>query len=407
MRLAFAIMKLFPGGGLQRDCVEIARRCVARGHEVVIFTAWCDRDAAAEDFVADLPVVVLPPRPGTNHRMLAEFGGQFRFAAAIQGFDLRVGFDRLPDLDVLYCADPSVRARMRQQPFRFLLPRYRSYLALEAAAFAPGRHTRILCLSSRQRDEYGAAWGTPPGRMWLLPPTVSAARRRPDHRGNGVREALRADLGVTAGEVLWLAVGVQPRTKGFDRTVRALTAFPQARLVVAGLAADGTRSARGLAALARRLGVGSRVAFLGHREDIPDLMAASDLLVHPARYDTTGTVILEAVVNGLPVVTTAACGYACHVAGAGAGAVIAEPFRRAALTAALARGHDAAVRGQWSAAGTAYGSDPGLYEGLTQAAEIIIMAAPRRSRRPPASPAFSGSPSHPAAHAGVVRRLRR
>lgn len=403
MRLAFAIMKLFPGGGLQRDCVEIARRCMARGHEVVIFTSWRHRsDVADDEFAGDVPVVVLPPRPGTNHRMLADFGGQFRFAAAIQGFDLRVGFDRLPDLDVLYCADPSVRARMRQQPFRFLLPRYRSHLALEAATFAPTRHTRVLCLSRRQRDEYGAAWGTPPGRMWLLPPTVSAARRRPYYRRNGVRQLLRTDLGVAATEVLWLAVGVQPRTKGFDRTIRALAAFPQARLVVAGLAADGTRSARALAALARRLGVADRVAFLGHREDIPDLMAASDLLAHPARYDTTGTVILEAVVNGLPVVTTAACGYACHVADAGAGAVIAEPFRHGALVAALAGGHDAAVRARWSAAGVAYGSDPALYEGLTQAAEIIMTAGRRHRARTPVR-----APMSTPARAGVVRLLQR
>ena len=61
------------------------------------------------------------------------------------------------------------------------------------------------------------------------------------------------------------------------------------------------------------LGLADRISFLGHREDIPELMAAADLLVHPARHDTTGTVILEAVVNGLPVITTSTCGYAHHV----------------------------------------------------------------------------------------------
>lgn len=382
MRIAFAIMKLFPGGGLQRDCVEIARRCAARGHEVVVFTSYCDgSDVDGSDFAGDLEVVVLPPRPGSNHRMLEEFGLQFRFAAALQRFDLRVGFDRLPDLDVLYCADPSMRARMRRQPFRFLLPRYRAYHALEASTFAPARHTRVLCLSPRQRDEYGAAWGTPPGRMWLLPPTVAAARRRPDCRRNGVREAVRASLGVPAGCVLWLAVGVQPRTKGFDRTLRALAAFPQARLVIAGLAEARSPAARALAAQARRRGVAGRITFLGHREDIPDLMAASDVLVHPARNDTTGTVILEAVINGLPVVTTAACGYAAHVAEAGAGAVVAEPFRHRALLAALSRAQDAALRERWSTAGEAYGADPALYRGRAQAAEII-MAAARRARPP-------------------------
>src|SRR5262249_52899809 len=151
-------------------------------------------------------------------------------------------------------------------------------------------------------------------------------RCRPEFRRNGVREAVRADLGVGAAEQVWLAIGVQPRTKGFDRALRALPDFPQARLLIAGLDESSTRGAAALAAGARRRGLSSRVSFLGHREDIPELMAAADLLVHPARHDTTGTVILEAVVNGLPVITTAACGYARHVADAEAGVVIAAPF---------------------------------------------------------------------------------
>lgn len=378
MRIAFAIMKLFPGGGLQRDCVDIARRCRERGHDVVIFTSFKDDG----DFADDLAVIVLPVRGRANHRMQEDFAASFGFAAAVQQFDLRVGFDKLPGLDVLYCADPSIRARMRRQPFRFLIPRYRAYLMLERDGFAPDRRTRVLLLSDRQRDAYCAAWDTPPERLSLLPPTVSRARRRPERRRDGVREAVRAALGVAATEQVWLAIGVQPHTKGFDRALRALRHFPHARLLIAGLCETSTRTAAALAARARRMGLAPRIAFLGHREDIPDLMAAADLLVHPARHDTTGTVILEAVVNGLPVVTTAACGYARHVTAAGAGVVIAEPFRQRALTAALRTAQDAALRSQWSSAAEQYGAQPFLYEGRARAAEIIMAAAAERTRTP-------------------------
>ena len=70
-------------------------------------------------------------------------------------------------------------------------------------------------------------------------------------------------------------------------------------------------------------------------------MAAADLLVHPARHDTTGTVILEAIVNGLPVVTTSICGYPQHVDAAEAGIVINEPFGYNAFAAALSAAADA------------------------------------------------------------------
>jgi UDP-glucose:(heptosyl)LPS alpha-1,3-glucosyltransferase len=285
---------------------------------------------------------------------------------------------------VLYCADPSVRARMRRQPFRFLLSRYRAYLALERVSFARGRKTRVLLLSDRQREEYGAVWDTPPERLALLPPTTSGSRRRPEYRRNGVRAAVRAELGVAETDQVWLAIGVQPRTKGFDRALEAIRVFPNARLLLIGLGEASTRGAAELAAHARRVGLASRLSFLGHREDIPDLMAASDLLVHPARHDTTGTVILEAVVNGLPVVTTAACGHARHVADAEAGVVIAEPFRIRALVAALRTAQDAALRSRWSEAAERYGAQLFLYEGHVRAAEIIVTAAAERRRGPAA-----------------------
>jgi UDP-glucose:(heptosyl)LPS alpha-1,3-glucosyltransferase len=378
MRIAFAIMKLFPGGGLQRDCVEIARHCRQRGHHIAIFTSYKDDS----DFADDLAVVVLPIRQSTNHRMLEEFAASFRWAAALQQFDLRVGFDKLTHLDVLYCADPSIYFRMRREPFRFLIPRYRTYLALERATFEPGRGTSVLVLSHKQLNLYRQAWHTPPERMSLLPPTVSAARRRPEYRRNGVREAVRSDLGFAQRDWVWITIGVQPHTKGFDRTIRALREFPSAKFLVVGLRQASTRAAAALAMRAKRLGLAHRISFLGHREDIPDLMAAADLLVHPARHDTTGTVILEAVVNGLPVVTTSTCGYAQHVIAAQAGIVIREPFNAPAFAAALSAAEGAARRSQWSASAERYGAQSFLYDGRTRAAEIILgVAAERAGRR--------------------------
>jgi UDP-glucose:(heptosyl)LPS alpha-1,3-glucosyltransferase len=379
MRIAFAIMKLFPGGGLQRDCVEIARHCRQHGHDVVIFTSFKDDS----DFADDLAVVVLPIRQRANHRMLEEFATSFRWAAAVQQFDLAVGFDKLPHLDVLYCADPSVYCRMRKERFRFLIPRYRSYLALERATFAPGRRTKVLGLSEKQLNEYREAWHTSADRLALLPPTVSSTRRCPQYRHNGRRDARRAEFGFAPHDWVWIAIGVQPHTKGFDRTVRALRQFPNAKLLVVGLAEASTRAAAALAARAKRLGVADRISFLGHREDIADVMAAADLLVHPARHDTTGTVILEAVVNGLPVVTTSVCGYARHVIAAEAGIVVDEPFDPGAFSAALSVAQEAARRSRWSAAAERYGAQPFLYDGRMRAAEMILGVAAERVRRKP------------------------
>ena len=121
-------------------------------------------------------------------------------------------------------------------------------------------------------------------------------------------------------------------------------------------------------------------------------MAAADVLVHPARYDTTGTVILEAIVNGLPVITTAACGYARHVDTAGAGIVVREPFEFQLFLAALEEARNAVTCRAWSDAGAKYGQNPVLYQGRLRAAEVIIQAAQDKVQRMSAEPASSVVP---------------
>ena len=84
-------------------------------------------------------------------------------------------------------------------------------------------------------------------------------------------------------------------------------------------------------------GVAERVSFLGGRDDVPDLMLAADALVHPARSEAAGAVLLEALVAGLPVVVTGVCGYAHHIAAAEAGVVLSHPFQQHALDDSLAQ----------------------------------------------------------------------
>jgi len=48
----------------------------------------------------------------------------------------------------------------------------------------------------------------------------------------------------------------------------------------------------------------NRVHFLGGRDDIPQLMAFADVLVHPARKEGFGLVLAEALAAGLPIIAT-------------------------------------------------------------------------------------------------------
>ena len=86
---------------------------------------------------------------------------------------------------------------------------------------------------------------------------------------------------------------------------------------------------------AGRLGVDDRVFFLGARTDVPDLLCAADLLVHPARNEAAGIVLLEALCCGTPVLCTGNCGYAEQTAESGAAVVLKRPFSQKHLNRAL------------------------------------------------------------------------
>lgn len=59
---------------------------------------------------------------------------------------------------------------------------------------------------------------------------------------------------------------------------------------------------------ARLLGIAQRVHFLGFRTDIPDILSASDIFIHPSMSEGLPLAIMEAMAAGVPVVASTAGG---------------------------------------------------------------------------------------------------
>jgi len=79
---------------------------------------------------------------------------------------------------------------------------------------------------------------------------------------------------------------------------RVVPAFPEATFLLAGRDAGTLEETRERAG---RLGIAGNIRFLGNRTDVPDLLRASDLFVHPSREEGFSNAILEAMSAGLPV----------------------------------------------------------------------------------------------------------
>nr|MBA2383258.1 glycosyltransferase [Actinomycetota bacterium] len=135
---------------------------------------------------------------------------------------------------------------------------------------------------------------------------------------------------------LLLGVGRLVPQKGYDVAVQAFASVrarhPEAVLVVLG---EGPERAR-LEELARELGLGDSFRLPGRAGDVTAWLRRADLLVHPARWEGFGLVLLEATLASLPVVATSVSAIPEIVVDGQTGLLV-PPEDPTALAAALER----------------------------------------------------------------------
>ena len=170
MNLAFALFNYFPYGGLERDMLTIARVCQQRGHAITIYAGGWQGDKPS-----DLRVVELPLRAHSNHGRAHEFAIRLQ-KARDPAHTAMIGFNKMPGLDVYYAADVCFAAKAFEERnfFYRMMPRCRTYLALEKAVFGRNSNTEVLMISKAQIDVYQRYYQTPRERLHLLPPNVAA-----------------------------------------------------------------------------------------------------------------------------------------------------------------------------------------------------------------------------------------
>ncbi|QDZ39122.1 glycosyltransferase family 4 protein [Euhalothece natronophila Z-M001] len=149
-------------------------------------------------------------------------------------------------------------------------------------------------------DEFSP--GTEPRHVWQLPEKVPLA----------------------------LFVGdIRTSRKNLEMVLHALIPTEELHLAVVGDTQDSPYPK-----LATELGLEKRVHFLGYRQDIAQIMRATNFFVFPSRYEPFGLVVLEAMASGLPVITIKSVG-AADLVTSDCGLVLSDSENISALTEAL------------------------------------------------------------------------
>jgi glycosyltransferase involved in cell wall biosynthesis len=269
---------------------ELARGLHGRGHHVVVATRpsdiWADKCRTA----------------GIPHAALS-----MRHALDLRGVLALARLVREHRIQVVHCHKGKARTLAL---LAGLLTRVPVLILNRGVSFPLDRWNRLgyitarvtavvaVCESIKRRL---VASGVPAGKIEVIYSGTDLARFHPGVDGAPVRR----ELGLAAGEALVTQIGIRSwrgNEDVLDAMVRVHREAPHARVLFVGAPPARILS---LGAKARARGLGGVVTVLGHREDVPEILAASDLVVDAsyAGLGLTGS-IREALAVETPVVAT-------------------------------------------------------------------------------------------------------
>ena len=219
----------------------------------------------------------------------------------------------------------------------------RYLLAMERALLRDPRGPTIVAISDYVVDQLKRHYAVPDDRIRMIYNGVDVDPATAKER-NHDRRAIRREYDVAYRDCLVLLIAHNFRLKGIQRWMEAQAALlkrgiTDVRSIVLGKG-DSERWHR----LAARLGIQDHLAFAGPSDRVPAFHHAADVLVHPTYYDPCSRVVIEAMVAGLPCVTTRWDGASEMIEDGRNGYTIDDPWNVAALVDRIDRLRDAPHR---------------------------------------------------------------
>ena len=367
MKISFLIYSYFPYGGQQRDFLRIAQRCASKGYKAEVYTlSW------QGDVPKDLNVTIVPVKALTNIGLYRKYTSWVFEHLMNEEQGVVIGFNKMPGLDMYFAADPCFleKAESQRGLYYKFTSRYRHFAEYEKAVFGENQTTEILMLTAQQRKDFEEYYPGSARRMHNLPPGIESDRRLGDKR-RIKRLAFREKFSITEDQIALLQIGSGFKVKGIDRSLKAVASLPpELRDRVIFILVGKDKPAK-VWKLADDLAIKDRVLIVPGSDDVLSFLAGSDLMLHPAYKESAGHVLLEAMVSGLPVLTTTTCGYACYIEKSKSGLVCAEPFNQEELNQNLCLMIKNVDEVCWSENGLKYERENDLYSLHEKAANLI------------------------------------
>lgn len=286
-------------GGAERVAVSLVCRLAQRGHSVVLCTLTsCVDDEQLARELRQAGVV----RHDLGARRLADPRACVAYLRVLARAGCNVVHAHGQDAWIL----ASAIRRLRPVPLaltRHVLDEpagtWRQSLRRRGALAAARRGDALVAPSSATAERLAQLTGVCVSRIHVIPNGIDLDRFDIPAAATA-REDVRLKLGFAAHVRFVLVPAVLRHGKGHDVLLDALPSIrrqvPHVRIAFAG---GGDREDE-----LRQRTRGSDVVVLGHRADIPELLAACDLVVLPSLAEALPTALIEAAAARRPVVAT-------------------------------------------------------------------------------------------------------
>lgn len=296
MRVLQMIDSLHMVGGVQQLQVLFAQEVREKGVELTVFSMRGDQDSPLPGRLRSLgaEVTSVPGKlgdPNTARRInqLVRQGNFDVIHTHMMHSNILGGLaGRAAGIPVISSIHNSLISRKRFHPLRFGLETFAlRYLA--TIVMAVGESTAKAHLRRLRGKE-----------IRVIPNAVEI----PAPFSAEERQAARAELSGDSSRPLLISVGRLTEQKGYASLLEAFRqvhpAYPQAFLAIVGSG----KLEDELQAAIEQYGLQDSVRLVGPRDDVPRLLAASDLFVSSSLWEGLPKVILEAMAAGLPLVAT-------------------------------------------------------------------------------------------------------
>jgi glycosyltransferase involved in cell wall biosynthesis len=296
MKIAIVIDSLGKGGA-ERQAFYMARELAARGCEVHLVHYY----KSPYEF-DDLD------RTGAKLTLMLKEGRPWRFLWRLRGYLKRHRFDVVHAMKEQPCIYGCLAARLAGVPV--IIAGYRGqFLSRGLSRVGIGLVNRVatawITNSRGVAESVARGLGTPQERLHVVHNGIDRQALQCALSDGEARSRFGLDPDVPTVTIIAVLREEKNHEMFLRMAARVAANHPRCRfLLVGGTVPGDTATEPALRAMAARLGLGEQACFLGLGKSIPEVLAATDVLVLTSRHEGMSNALLEAMAVGVPVVAT-------------------------------------------------------------------------------------------------------